>query len=92
MADEQATPKKVLRGFAAMSPEKRREVSGKGGKSAHAQGLAHQWTSEEASEAGKKGSKTAHAQGTAYRWTKETAGEAGKKGGIVSNQRKKEKQ
>jgi len=34
-----------------MSPEKRRAISSKGGKS----GKGHRWTSKEASEAGKKG-------------------------------------
>ncbi len=43
------------RGFAAMSPEKRREISRKGGRAAHQKGTAHQWTSEEARVAGRKG-------------------------------------
>jgi hypothetical protein len=45
------------RGFASMSPEKRREVSSKGGKAAHAKGTSHKWTPEEAKEAGKVGGK-----------------------------------
>jgi general stress protein YciG len=48
-------PKKKGRGFASMSPEKQREIASRGGKSAHAKGTAHKWTSEEAKEAGKKG-------------------------------------
>jgi uncharacterized protein len=47
--------KKSRRGFASMSPEKRRHIAGLGGTSAHARGTAHQWTSEEAREAGRKG-------------------------------------
>jgi uncharacterized protein len=43
------------RGFASMSPEKKREIASKGGKAAHAQGTAHKWTSEEAQAAGRKG-------------------------------------
>lgn len=43
------------RGFASMSPEKKREIARKGGKAAHAQGRAHKWTSEEARVAGRKG-------------------------------------
>lgn len=39
------------RGFAAMTPERRKEVSSKGGKKAHELGTAHQWTSAEAKEA-----------------------------------------
>lgn len=45
----------MARGFAAMSPERRREVASKGGKAAHAKGAGHQFTSEEAREAGRKG-------------------------------------
>jgi general stress protein YciG len=46
---------KLKRGFAAMSPEKQREIASKGGKAAHAMGFAHQFTSENAAEAGRKG-------------------------------------
>ena len=47
---------KRMRGLAAMSPERRREIASKGGRTSQAHGTAHQWTPEEASEAGKKGS------------------------------------
>lgn len=43
-----------LRGFAAMSPEKKKEIAGMGGRAAHASGRAHQFNSEEARAAGKK--------------------------------------
>lgn len=43
------------RGFACISPERRREIASKGGKKAHARGTAHRWTPEEARAAGKKG-------------------------------------
>lgn len=43
------------RGFSAMDPEKHREIASKGGKAVHAQGKAHEFTSEEAREAGRKG-------------------------------------
>jgi general stress protein YciG len=43
-----------LRGFAAMSPEKKKEIAGMGGRAAHASGRAHQFSSEEARAAGKK--------------------------------------
>ena len=48
--------KKQMRGLAAMSPERRKEIASKGGRTSQARGTAHQWTPEEASEAGKKGS------------------------------------
>jgi len=46
---------KPKRGFAAMSPEQRKEIASQGGKAAHAKGTAHQFTPEEARAAGKKG-------------------------------------
>lgn len=51
------------RGFAALSPEQRREIARKGGKRAHALGRAHRFDSEAASAAGK----IPHQRGTAYR-------------------------
>jgi uncharacterized protein len=47
--------KRSGRGFRGLSPEKRREISSKGGKAAHQRGTAHQFTSEEARSAGRKG-------------------------------------
>ena len=38
-----------------MDPEKQRAIASKGGKAAHAKGLAHEFTPEEAREAGSKG-------------------------------------
>jgi general stress protein YciG len=46
---------KERRGFASMSPEKRREIASKGGVAAHRKGTAHKWTSEEAKSAGRIG-------------------------------------
>jgi hypothetical protein len=46
---------KSRRGFAAMNEEKQREIAAKGGRAAHAKGVAHQFTSEEARKAGRKG-------------------------------------
>lgn len=43
------------RGFASMSLEARRRISSMGGKAAHAKGIAHTWTPEEAKLAGRKG-------------------------------------
>ena len=55
MNNQTNTQKKAVRGFAAMSAEKQREIARKGGRAAHEQGVAHEWTSQEAKEAGKKG-------------------------------------
>jgi len=57
--EEISTPRKP-RGFAALSPEKRKEIASKGGKAAHAAGTAHQFTREEAIAAGAKGGKAFH--------------------------------
>lgn len=46
---------KSIRGFAAMDIEKQKEIARKGGRAAHQQGVAHEWSSQEAREAGKKG-------------------------------------
>ena len=43
------------RGFAAMTPERRAEISRMGGVSAHRKGTAHQWNPASAQEAGRKG-------------------------------------
>lgn len=56
MSIDMETTTKRPRGLAAMSPERRREIASKGGRTSQARGTAHQWTAEEASAAGKKGS------------------------------------
>jgi general stress protein YciG len=43
------------RGFAAISPERVREIARKGGTAAHLAGTAHEFTPEEARLAGSKG-------------------------------------
>ncbi len=78
---------KSKRGFASMDAEKRREIASKGGKAAHAQGSAHEFTPEEARIAGRKGGEAAHARGTAHQFTPEEAREAGRKGGQARSAR-----
>lgn len=46
---------KSRRGFAAMSPERQRQIASQGGRAAHEQGVAHEWSTDEARAAGKKG-------------------------------------
>jgi general stress protein YciG len=55
MNNHSESSKKSVRGFAAMDAEKQREIARKGGRAAHEQGVAHEWSSEEARQAGKKG-------------------------------------
>lgn len=49
-----APPTRAKRGFAVLSPEKKREIASMGGKAAHEHGRAHRFTSEEARAAGNK--------------------------------------
>lgn len=56
------TQPKQKRGFAVMDPEKRREIASRGGRRAHAEGRAHQFTKEEAAIAGAKGGRAAAAK------------------------------
>lgn len=43
------------RGFAGLTAERLREISSKGGKTAHEKGVAHEWNAEQARAAGVKG-------------------------------------
>lgn len=43
------------RGFAAMDPDRQRQIASAGGRAAHEKGVAHQFTSETARAAGRKG-------------------------------------
>ena len=52
--------KPSTRGFAAMDPQRQREIASRGGKAAHQKGTAHEWTSEEARDAGRKGGIASH--------------------------------
>lgn len=51
-------PSRKPRGFAAMDPDKQKQIASLGGKTAHERGLAHKFTSEEARVAGSKGGQT----------------------------------
>lgn len=44
-----------MRGFASMTPERRKEIASLGGKTAQAKGTGRRWTAEEAKENGRKG-------------------------------------
>jgi general stress protein YciG len=46
---------KSNRGFASMDRSKQREIASKGGRAAHAQGRAHEFSADEARTAGRKG-------------------------------------
>lgn len=42
-------------GFAAISPERRREIAAAGGRAAHARGTGHRFSPQEAADAGRRG-------------------------------------
>jgi len=48
------------RGFAAMDASEVRRLASKGGKAAHEQGTAHEFTSDEAKAAGRLGGMASH--------------------------------
>lgn len=49
-----ASLRRSLRGFAAMDPQRQKEIASLGGRAAHQSGHAHEFTSEEARAAGRK--------------------------------------
>ncbi|MDB5874588.1 MAG: hypothetical protein JWQ07_4030 [Ramlibacter sp.] len=52
--DSVVTSRRSLRGFAAMDPQRQREIASLGGRAAHQSGHAHEFTTEEARVAGRK--------------------------------------
>ena len=72
------------RGFASMDPEKQKAIASKGGRAAHAQGSAHEFTEEEARNAGRKG-------GQSVSRNREHMATIGKKGGQTRSERVRRK-
>ncbi|MGN6165137.1 MAG: KGG domain-containing protein [Flavisolibacter sp.] len=72
------------RGFAAMDPGKQKEIASEGGRAAHKQGVAHEWSSDEAREAGRKG-------GQIVSRNREHMSEIGRRGGQSSGSRRSQK-
>jgi general stress protein YciG len=70
---------KERRGFAAMSEDKQRAISSKGGKAAHVKGTAHQFSAEEARRAGRLG-------GEAVSQNREHMAQIGARGGQIRGQ------
>ena len=73
------------RGFAAMSPERQRQIASEGGRAAHRQGVAHEWNSDEARRAGRKG-------GEKVSQNREHMSEIGRRGGQSSGGRRNRNQ
>ena len=77
------TETKKLRGFALLSPEKRKEMASKGGKSSRAKGKGHSFSKEEAKIAVKKG-----AERLKEKRGKKYFAEIGKRGGLKTSSNK----
>ena len=84
MEEPKDAPKPSGRGFASMTPEQRRALGSRGGKTAHERGTANRFTPETASAAGR----VPHEKGTAHKWSSEEAREAGRKGGTATRRRR----
>jgi uncharacterized protein len=65
------------RGFASMDQQRQREIASKGGRAAHAQGRAHEFSADEARAAGRKGGQEVSRNRTHM-------SEIGRKGGAAS--------
>jgi uncharacterized protein len=61
MSKTNDTTTKAPRGFAALSPEKRKEIARRGGLAVQAKGTGYTWTSEQAKASGVKGGKAVQA-------------------------------
>ncbi len=71
------------RGFASMDREKQKRIASEGGRAAHRQGVAHEWSKDEAREAGRKG-------GQIVSKNRDHMSEIGRKGGQNSGQRRQQ--
>jgi general stress protein YciG len=74
--------KRRRRGFAALDEATRKQIASIGGHTAHAKGVAHQYTAEEARLAGRKG-------GQAVSRDRAHMAAIGRKGGLVPRPRRK---
>lgn len=84
--------KKSKRGFASLSPEKRREIASKGGKSVPAERRSFALYPELAAEAGRKGGKSVSSASRSFSRDRSLASEAGRKGRWVSQRRSQDRE
>jgi len=84
MANATDNTKSSHRGFASMDPAKQKEIASKGGKAAHAQGRAHEFTPDEARNAGRKG-------GEVVSQDRRHMAEIGREGGMARGRRERER-
>ena len=79
---------KSRRGFASMSPEKRREIASKGGKSVAPENRSFSKDRTLAARAGRIGGMAVDSEKRAYSKDRELAAEAGRAGGRASRTKK----
>ncbi|MCX8504804.1 MAG: general stress protein [Beijerinckiaceae bacterium] len=80
---ERTTP--VLRGFAAMDPERRREIARKGGGSVPKEKRSFSRNPDLAAEAGRKGGQNVAPEDRSFSRNHTLAASAGRKGGETSH-------
>jgi general stress protein YciG len=78
---EEKQSRKHLRGFASLTPERRREIASKGGRSVPSEKRSYSKDRKLAAAAGKKGGLACPAEKRPYSLDKELASRAGKIGG-----------
>lgn len=79
---------KSRRGFASMTPERRREIASKGGKSVAPENRSFSKDRTLAARAGKKGGMAVESDKRAYSKDRALAAEAGRAGGKASRTKK----
>jgi len=77
---------KAKRGFAAMDPEKRREITSLGGKSVPPEKRSFSQSSDLAARAGRKGGQSVDSADRSFSRDPSLAAKAGTKGGRASHQ------
>lgn len=76
------------RGFASMTPEKRKEIATKGGKSVPKEKRAYSVNRDLAAKAGSKGGKASRPEKRSFKMDPALASRAGKIGGAKSRKKK----
>lgn len=74
---------KSKRGFAAMTPERRREIAAMGGRAVKPESRSFSTNRELAANAGRKGGILTPATSRAFSVNRELASDAGRKGGLA---------
>lgn len=85
MTEEVRDRPKIMRGFAVIDPERRKEIARMGGKAVPAEKRTFARDREKARLAGMNGGSNVPAEKRAFSTNKELASEAGRKGGSAKN-------